>query len=178
MQRDFLVCERYGTADSVAAGAHGVFPLLPAPDFASIDPGIPDGDAYDIYIHRIVGQVLVYPGSSADSIHNFGWRIMPLGMDETAGDVDIPFTLFDMDDEDQANLQWWGERRVRTIANAAGDAFGGSTLDHYRWAHVDLHPKRWCGQKKRIWPCLLFRNYNIQDSLTVFRRLRLYVSYV
>lgn len=178
MPRDFLVCERYGVLDSVAAGAHGIFPLLPVPDFSVIDPGIPDADPYDILVKRIVGTIDVVPGASTESIHSWGWRCMPFPMDETAGDVDIPFTLFDpRSDEDQADLQWWAERYFQGVPNITSEPYGLDQYSEHFWAHVDIRPHRWQGKRSRLWPCVAFRNYNTNDALSIRRRVRLYVAY-
>lgn len=179
-QKDWLVCERYGQFTGVAAGSTANLPLLPAPDFAAIDPGVPDDDAFDILIHRIVGQVWVSTDVTvSDSVHNFGWRIWPMALDETAIGIDTPFINFNMLDEDHANLRWWGERMFYNILPNPGGlvGYGMDPFAHPYWTEIDLHPNQWVGQKSRVWPVLSFDNNNLNDSLRVHNRLRMWVSY-
>lgn len=176
-QRDWLVCERYGVSWTIGAGAHLAMPLLPVPTYAAIDPGVPDGDQFDIKVIRIVGQVLVIPTSAGDTLHSWGWRCQPLVLDENAGSVDEPWSVWDADNEDHANLKWWAERRVINPAQQANTAFGTLDVSIPWWAQLDIKPNVWVGLKSRLWPCLLFRNYNLNDNINVIPRLRLYCAY-
>lgn len=179
MQYDWLVSDLWSTTTLVIGGANAALPLLPPPDFAAIDPGLPDGDAYDIFIKRIVGQIEVRGDLTVtESTWQYSWRIMPLALDEEAGDIDTPWTNFSIYDEDQANLRWWAERNVMTIAPPAANLIIGlDVVDHPWHSFVDLHPNQWVGQNSRLWPALCFQNHQVNDGLRVRARLRMYVGY-
>lgn len=179
MPMDWVVGRSYGRWVSAP---NGITPLC-LYDFdtrATETPHVVEDDEAGLFIERIVGTIRV---RSADvpsaQWTTWGWRLMPLQGDLEFGGVEFPMdtTTTDMLDPVYANLRWWDERYYTSIPPI--DEFTphyGDTFDHPWWSQLDVHPRQAFGQKKNLWPSLVF-SVETADTLEVQHRLRMLIKY-
>lgn len=175
-KHDWVVCRSWGTQNSLVGTASTCTPLIDAPDIANIDPNVVETDDDDLFIERIVGSVHWFinetPTVSWIRVH---WRILPLGLDETAGGIEQPWAAFDGSNPDQANIRFWDDRHFQYAGPPIHWNGPMEVGDPHGYA-VDIHPRQWVGRGRRLWPAFCIEN-ETADDIYFMLYLRLLVKY-
>ena len=176
MPIDWVPQPLYGQNRSVPASSSIIMPLIQPPDSAIQDANVVETQDDTLFVERIIGTVYHFLPQVSVSFLRWGWRILPLSPDESTGGMDQPWTVMSMFDEDHANIRWWDERVFYEVLPIELDSPEMNAFAHYKWAHVDIHPRQVVGRNNRLWPCIVFANHSA-DPITVNSRLRTLVKY-
>lgn len=189
---DWISCSNYGNGLSVPAGENRIIPLMTIPDIADMDVSAYEGgNASSVlpwaYVKRVVGQIYwagstVIPEDPRDIL--WGWRLMALPWDYTAGDFDAPWAPTDpvllapgVTDVER----WWAERwRTNTLGTTGATDYDAG-LDSFAppwWVHVDVKPNAKIGMDIGLWPCLVIDNtwQGAPYTLSFRHRLRMLLA--